>query len=56
MAAFADKMRMIKKKAKPKHKAPFKNVQYQVGGVGFTGGSPQYLFTSELILKSYLPL
>lgn len=47
MAAYVNKLKMIKQKAKPKHKAPYPNSQFEVGGVAFTGGSPHYLLTSN---------
>lgn len=50
MVAYVNKLKMIKKKAKAKHKAPYKNVQYQVAGVSFTGGSPHYVLASKSFL------
>lgn len=46
--ALANKLKMIKKKAKPRHKA-----QYQVGGVAFTGGKPHYILASKLTFNMY---
>ncbi|XP_037868397.1 uncharacterized protein LOC101738229 isoform X1 [Bombyx mori] len=52
MAAYVNKLKMIKQKAKPKHKAPYPNSQFEVGGVAFTGGSPHYLLTSISLLPT----
>lgn len=51
--ALANKLKMIKKKAKPRHKAQYQNMQYQVGGVAFTGGKPHYILASKLTFNMY---
>lgn len=47
MVAYVNKLKMFKKKAKAKYKAPYKNVQYHLGGVSFVGGRPRYMLNSE---------
>ncbi|XP_052753313.1 uncharacterized protein LOC113514157 isoform X2 [Galleria mellonella] len=57
MAAYVNKLRMLKKKAKSKYKSPYENAQYQVGGVVFTGGIPQYLISNVALLPTgYIPI
>ncbi|XP_059052843.1 uncharacterized protein LOC131847312 isoform X2 [Achroia grisella] len=57
MVAYMIKLRMLKKKAKAKYKSPFKNVQYQVGGVSFAGGKPRYLLSNVALLPTgYIPI
>ncbi|XP_063825554.1 uncharacterized protein LOC135075137 [Ostrinia nubilalis] len=57
MVAYVNKLKMLKKKAKPKHKSPYKNVQYLVTGVSFTGGSPHYLLSNVALLPTgYIPI
>ncbi|XP_072949234.1 uncharacterized protein ssp5 [Epargyreus clarus] len=57
MCAYVNKLKMLRKKAKPKFKAPYKNVQYLVGGVAFTGGHPQYLLSNVAVLPTgYIPI
>lgn len=51
MVAYVNKLKMLKKKAKPKHKSPYKNVQYHVSGVAFLGESPHYILTSKVFYK-----
>ncbi|CAK1551083.1 unnamed protein product [Leptosia nina] len=57
LAAMANKLREMKKKAKPKYKAPYKNVQYNVGGVAFCGGRPSYILNGvNLLPTGYIPI
>ncbi|XP_046965608.1 uncharacterized protein LOC124534027 isoform X1 [Vanessa cardui] len=57
MVAYVNKLKMFKKKAKPKYKAPYKNVQYLVGGVSFVGGQPRYLLNNVALLPTgYIPI
>ncbi|KAM3965213.1 uncharacterized protein ACR2FA_000600 [Aphomia sociella] len=57
MVAYVKKLKMLKKKAKPKYKSPYKNVQYQVAGVAFTGGKPQYLLSNVALLPTgFIPI
>ncbi|XP_045498600.1 uncharacterized protein LOC123696471 [Colias croceus] len=57
MVAYANKLKMLKNKAKPKYKAPYKNVQYNVGGVAFTGGKPTYILNGVSLLPTgYIPI
>ncbi|XP_053609747.1 uncharacterized protein LOC128674837 isoform X2 [Plodia interpunctella] len=57
MAAYAGKMKMLKIKAKQKYKAPYKNIQYQVGGVSFSGGKPNYVLSSVgMLTTGYIPI
>ncbi|XP_045447873.1 uncharacterized protein LOC123656213 [Melitaea cinxia] len=57
MVAYVNKLKMLKKKAKPKFKSPYKNVQYNVGGVAFVGGKPRFLLNSVALLPTgYIPI
>ncbi|CAG9786735.1 unnamed protein product [Diatraea saccharalis] len=57
MVAYVNKLKMFKKKAKPKHKSLFNNVQYLVTGVSFTGGTPRYILANVSILPTgYIPI
>ncbi|KAG6443776.1 hypothetical protein O3G_MSEX003025 [Manduca sexta] len=51
-AAIAIKQRMIRQKAKVKHKSLYKNIQYHVGGVSFSGGTPVYLLNNVALLPT----
>ncbi|CAB3261459.1 unnamed protein product [Arctia plantaginis] len=52
MVAYVNKLKMLKRKAKAKFKAPFKNAQFQIGGVSFTGGRPNYCVNNVALLPS----
>ncbi|XP_052741501.1 uncharacterized protein LOC112052185 [Bicyclus anynana] len=55
--AYANKLKMIKKKAKPKFKAPYNHVQYQVAGVSYVNNQPQYLLSNVAVLGTgYVPI
>ncbi|CAD0201341.1 unnamed protein product [Chrysodeixis includens] len=57
MVAYVNKLRMLKKKARARYKAPYKNVQYLISGVAFTGGRPNYLLANVSLLPTgYIPL
>lgn len=49
-AAYVNKQKMLKKKAIPRFKAPYKHVQYQMGGVSYVNDRPQYLLNSKQFL------
>lgn len=51
MVAYVNKLKMLKIKAKAKYKAPFKNAQYQIAGVSFTGGKPNYCLSSKFLFQ-----
>ncbi|XP_075978142.1 short spindle 5 isoform X2 [Anticarsia gemmatalis] len=52
MCAVVNKLKMLKQKAKPKFKGPYKNVQYLVGGVSFSSGAPCYILSSISVLPT----
>ncbi|KAL4715970.1 hypothetical protein ACJJTC_013270 [Scirpophaga incertulas] len=52
MVAYVNKLRMFKKKAKCKHKSLYKNVQYLISGVSYTGGVPNYILTNVALLPT----
>ncbi|XP_045517295.1 uncharacterized protein LOC123709791 isoform X1 [Pieris brassicae] len=57
MAAMANKLKELKNKPKPKYKAPYKNVQYNICGVAFSGGKPNYLINGVSLLPTgYVPI
>ncbi|CAG9562003.1 unnamed protein product [Danaus chrysippus] len=57
MVAYVNKLRMLKKRAKPRFKSPYKNVQYHVGGVSFVGGRPRFLLNNVALLQTgYIPI
>ncbi|CAH0715550.1 unnamed protein product, partial [Brenthis ino] len=57
MVAYVNKLKMFKLKAKAKYKAPYKNVQYHVGGVSFVGGRPRYFLNNVALLPTgYIPI
>ncbi|XP_060803192.1 uncharacterized protein LOC106140936 [Amyelois transitella] len=57
MAAYVNKLKMLKLKAKQKYKTPYRNVQFHVAGVSFTGGRPNYLLANVAILPTgYIPI
>ncbi|XP_039753354.1 uncharacterized protein LOC120628799 isoform X2 [Pararge aegeria] len=57
MAAYVNKLKMLKLRAKPTFKAPYKHVQHQVGGVSFVGNRPRYLLNSVAVLSTgYIPI
>ncbi|XP_060803194.1 uncharacterized protein LOC106138064 [Amyelois transitella] len=57
MAALAGKMKMLKLKAVQKYKAPYKNVQYLVSGVSFSGGRPNYILSNVAIQPTgFIPI
>ncbi|XP_045772684.1 uncharacterized protein LOC123872449 isoform X2 [Maniola jurtina] len=57
MANLVNKQKMLKKRAKPKYKTPYKYIQYQVGGVAFVGNQPRYLLNNVAVLSTgYIPI
>ncbi|XP_026734397.1 uncharacterized protein LOC113498555 [Trichoplusia ni] len=57
MVAYVNKLRMLKKKARARYKEPYKNVQYLISGVSFTGGRPHYILANVSLLPTgYIPI
>ncbi|CAH2048657.1 unnamed protein product, partial [Iphiclides podalirius] len=57
LVAYLNKLKMLKKKAKPKYSAPYDNAQYQVGAVVFCGGRPHFLLNNVALLPTgYIPI
>nr|XP_021189868.2 uncharacterized protein LOC110375903 isoform X1 [Helicoverpa armigera] len=52
MVAYVNKLRMLKKKARARFESPYKNVQYLITGVAFTGGRPHYLLANVSLLPT----
>ncbi|XP_053609208.1 uncharacterized protein LOC128674578 [Plodia interpunctella] len=57
MVAYVNKLKMLKLKAKPKYKTPYKNVAYHVTGVSFSGGKPNFVVQNVTVLPTgYIPI
>ncbi|XP_014367256.2 uncharacterized protein LOC106717843 isoform X2 [Papilio machaon] len=57
LLSYLKKLKMLKIKAKPKFHSPYDNVQYNVGGVVFSGGRPHYVLNNiSLLPTGYVPI
>ncbi|XP_013164890.1 PREDICTED: uncharacterized protein LOC106115846 [Papilio xuthus] len=57
LLSYLKKLRMLKIKAKPKFHSPYDNVQYNVGGVVFSGGRPHFILNNiSLLPTGYVPI
>ncbi|XP_013145112.1 PREDICTED: uncharacterized protein LOC106108484 [Papilio polytes] len=57
LLSYLKKLRMLKIKARPKFHSPYDNVQYNVGGVVFSGGRPHFILNNiSLLPTGYVPI
>lgn len=48
MAAVVEAIKTMKKKAIPRHKAPYNNIQFAIGGVSFCKGTPFFIINGNI--------